>query len=687
MKTALLYPPTCDPTAPYLSLPTLAAALRRGGFETMMVDANVEAFDHLFRKDELARHAAKLEARLAKLDKKTSLFHVEQLAYAALWAARGDARTAPGAIDDAVAVMRDKTGVRFYDPQVYAGAVATFDSAMRLLSAAHAPLTMTFTQYRTPFSLLTAEDIELDARPERNPFAGYYEEVLLPRLEAAGVSMIGVSIAFPGQVQPAYALAHLLKKRLPHATLVVGGPALTQLCQGLDDAALEEAKGPFDTVVLYEGEKAILDVARGVERGDPPQAFVRGAQTEDLAELPPPDFDGLPFEKYFSPEPVLPYDPTRGCYWGKCTFCHYGLAETGTARYRERPAAVVVEHLQAMQAKYGLRIAYLSQDAVNPKTLLKVARALKDAGAPLRWSTDMRPERSLTPELVAELKAGGALSMALGVESAAPRVLSLIDKGVPVPTIRSAIESLSSAGIGVEAMCFSDFPSETYAEAKATLRFLDGVKEHLSLFICGRFDLTKGSLVAKKPEAFGVGETWHVQGDVLKSGLFWSEKVESKTPAQKETLEQELDVLARSFWLEPYPWAGSLSTAHTLLWYERFGKDCFRELAAIEKGGVPGAATIPPLPARFDVEQIAAVSAASEADAWGTLVHERRTVSRAAYRALVDALPAAKPRPSSWHVAAGEAPQRTQAGGKRGGRRGRRGDTAPNAVRPVRGWT
>src|SRR6185436_12615537 len=99
-----------------------------------------------------------------------------------------------------------------------------------------------------------------------------------------------------------------------------------------------------------------------------------------------------------------------------------GLADVGTARYRERPVADVVAHLESLRAKHGTRGFYLSQDAVNPKTVLKVARALVDKhGAhktPFRWATDMRPERSLTSELCAELRAGGALSMALGVESA-----------------------------------------------------------------------------------------------------------------------------------------------------------------------------------------------------------------------------------------------------------------------------
>ena len=54
MKVALIYPPTCDPTAPYLSVPTLCAYLRENGVEVLPIDANVEAFDALLRRAPLA---------------------------------------------------------------------------------------------------------------------------------------------------------------------------------------------------------------------------------------------------------------------------------------------------------------------------------------------------------------------------------------------------------------------------------------------------------------------------------------------------------------------------------------------------------------------------------------------------------------------------------------------------------
>src|SRR5262249_53266687 len=162
------------------------------------------------------------------------------------------------------------------------------------------------------------------------------------------------------------------------------------------------------------------------------------------------DFAGLPLERYFSPYLTLPYDPTRGCYWGKCTFCHYGLAEVGTASYRERAVDTVVEHMEALSRRFATRWFYLSQDSVAPKTLVRLAQAISDRGLDLRWATDLKPERYLTSERAQVLRRGGGVACALGVESAAPRVLQLIDKGAPISTVRKTIHHLAGAGLAVE---------------------------------------------------------------------------------------------------------------------------------------------------------------------------------------------------------------------------------------------
>src|SRR5258708_6807329 len=149
VKIALVYPPTCDPTAPYLAVPMLAGFLRANGIEVLPVDANVEAYDALLRPAPLAGLRDRVETRLRHLDGKATLDHASQRAYLQLWKARGDAATAPDGIAEARATLKDTQA--FFDADRYEQAVETIESALRLISAAHAPLDLTFSGYRTPF--------------------------------------------------------------------------------------------------------------------------------------------------------------------------------------------------------------------------------------------------------------------------------------------------------------------------------------------------------------------------------------------------------------------------------------------------------------------------------------------------------------------------------------------------------
>jgi len=698
MTVALVYPPTCDPTAPYLAVPMLTGFLRAHGVPVLPIDANLEAFDALLEPESLARIGARIEDGIAALEKKDALSHEEQLRYAALQRARGDARAAPKGIAEAKAILRDET--RFYDERSYDSATRTIDAALRAVSAAHHPLHLDFTAYRTPFGLLSQDEIQRMAAAAYDPFDTYVEETLIPRLRATFAAsthkakVIGLSVCFPGQLQPAFAFAWKIKRALPDVHLTAGGPGLTQMMIRLSGTALAEALGPFDSAVVYEGENTLLRLWQALEAGTPLRAvpnlvlrdalqgarFVAGHGMEDLRALPAPDFDGLPLDRYFSPRLTIPYDPTRGCYWGKCTFCHYGLAEVGTAEYRERDVATMLEHLRALSTKYGTKHFYFSQDSVAPKTLLKLAEGLITSGLELRWGTDLKPEKYLTEARAETLKKAGAVACALGVESGNERVLALIDKGAPVKVVSDVIDRLSSAGVAAEAMCFTDFPTETKDEALDTLRFLDERRDRIAVYIVGEFGLTHGSLVAQEPSKFGMREVWQLEGDRLGLSLFFDPETVWKDDDDRAIVDEELSALSEGWKLRPYPWAGAVSTAHTLLHYARFGSSVFRDRATQaergERGRVLGGKAFEVV-MKFDLAR-AAEAEGREGEIWGSLVHEERLVSRDAYAALARARGSRKlaARPSLYRFAPESAPVPANARP-----RGRRPSHAHNAAR------
>jgi hypothetical protein len=691
MRVALVYPPAADPTAPYLAVPMLTGFLRAHGVEVVPIDANVEAFDALLRAQPLRALRDRIHDRLRRLDAGPSLDHEAQLVYATLFRALGDAHAVPDGIDEAMRIVRDPK--RFFEARDYARAVDTIDAALRTISAAYAPLHLDFTGYRTPFALLNPDEIARDAEPERDPFDAYLRTDLVPRLRDAKVDVIGLSVCFPGQLQPAYAFGRKLKAALPEAHLTVGGPAITQLLIRQRGPDLAMALGPFDSAVAFEGERTLLALVQAVTEHPGEDAarvlagipnvihrdrlqgakYLPGPASLDMRELPAPDFTGLPLDRYFAPSPMLPYDPTRGCYWGKCAFCHYGLTEKGTASYRERPVEAIVAHLRALSERHGVRHFYFSQDSVAPKTLVKLAEALAEAGLGIRWATDLKPEKYLTVERAQALRRGGAVACALGVESGNDRVLGLIGKGAPVTVVSDVIHHLDQAGIAVEAMCFTGFPTETFTEAKQTLRFLDERREQIAAFIVGEFDLTHGARVAQDPGRFCIEEIWQVQGDSFGTGLFYREKRPTRRGDEAERLDGALDRLASGWALRRYPWAGALSTAHSVLYYDRFGKGVARTLAGRAEGGVIGARPFDHK-ARFDPSDAASAQAA-EAEIWAELVYGRRRVSRRDYAELAARQPAIAPSPRRYRIVAGLAPTPL-------GERPRRGRRPSNRQRP-----
>ena len=675
-RVALVYPPTCDPTAPYLAVPMLTGFLRANGVQVLPIDANLEAFDDLLQQGRLELERERLESRLSELDSRSALGHAEQLEYAALVQARADAHAVPGGIERAKATLRDEA--LFFDADAYGSAVATIEAALRVVSATHHPLHLDFTAYRTPFGLTTMEEVERSSAPGADPFASYVQEILIPRLREERCDVVGLSVCFPGQLQPAYAFALAIKRALPHVHVTCGGPGITQMLIRLEGKRLARALGPFDSACVYEGERTLLALVQAVAKGESLRAlpnvvvrdrlmgarWVAGHGMEDLTALPAPDFDGLPLDRYLAPRLVLPYDPTRGCYWGKCTFCHYGLAEVGTAAYRERHVQDVVSHLRALSVRYGTRWFYLSQDSVAPKTLLKLSHAILDAGLDLRWATDLKPEKYMTVERAEVLRKAGAVACALGVESASPRVLELIDKGAPPAVVGDVIDRLAGAGIAAEAMCFTEFPTETHAEALETLAFLADRRDKVAVYIVGEFGLTHGSLVAQDPSRFGIAETWELDGDDLGLGIFFAPTQPWKTDEEKADVDEHLQTLSRGWTLRTYPWAGAVSTAHTVLYYDHFGPGVFKSLA--EKGvseRLLGEAQFQ-AELRFNPDECDGARE-REGEIWATLVTRERRVSRAAYDAHAASSPGLAPSPGRIAFEAGSAPKRLRVRGRR----------------------
>ncbi len=518
MNVMLVFPPDWYPSEPYLSLPTIAAVLRQAGHHVTQKDVNLEMYDWYFSEDFLKRVLRRVPQqldRLRKLSRKRELEEWErdlQLSLCDLTRDRISELT-----EKAETAKRIVRGPEFYNPEKLEWAINVFREVTAAISLVYAPARICMPPMETDLSykvFVSSEVLDAVQDTQVNVYRDVFDHILRPAIEAEPPDIIGISIVLQQQLFSSMTFCALIKEHFPNIHVTIGGNTVTRLRDVLPDNSALFAL--FDTAVIYEGETAFLQlidaVGTGRELAQVPNLIYRDASgihtttltfAEDMGTLPPPDFDGLPLEKYFVPDRILPYLATRGCYWGRCEFCDHG--EGYTAGYRTKKIDQIVEEIKGIRDKYRTRHFHFTDESYPPALFRKLTRKLVETNIGIVWTTHMRFERSLLEENVwKDAGASGCKYLHMGYESGNERVLKLMDKATTTDVIHRSLELSANVGIWNHVMGFFGFPGERREDALDSIRFLDENKELIHSIGFGTFDLSKHTPVAKHPEQFGV---------------------------------------------------------------------------------------------------------------------------------------------------------------------------------------
>jgi radical SAM superfamily enzyme YgiQ (UPF0313 family) len=517
MKVMLIFPPDWYPSEPYLSLPSLTAVLRQAGHTVIQKDINLEMYDWYFSEDflkKIQRRVPQQLDRLRKLSKKRDLSADEmdlQLALCDLTRQRIDELIKQA--EKAKAIIR---GEIFYDIDQLEWAIKVFREVTSVISMVYAPARICMPPMETDLSYKVFSSSEvMDAIQDTqvNVYRDVFEHLVKPVIEKEQPDVIGISIVLQQQLFSSMTFCALIKQHFPHIHVTIGGNTVTRLRDVLPQSPLFQY---FDSAVAYEGETAFMQLVSAVgARGslaDVPNTIYKDetgvhvsptSYSEDMASLPPPDFDGLPLEKYFVPTKVLPYLATRGCYWGRCEFCDHG--EGYTAGYRTKKIQEIIDEIGYLKNKYGAKHFHFTDESYPPALFRKLSRGLIDSKIDIIWTTHMRFEKSLLDETVwQDARDSGCRYLHFGYESGNERVLKLMDKATTTEIITQHLQMSANVGIWNHCMGFFGFPGETKEEAWSSVQFLEQNKEHVHSLGFGTFDLSKHTPVAKQPERWGV---------------------------------------------------------------------------------------------------------------------------------------------------------------------------------------
>ncbi len=470
MRIAFITPPLIKPSEPGLSAAAAAAVFRSRGVDAFDLDASLGWY----------RHAC------APLNLGRALQRAEEGGYAegSLQAFRQAQRAASLAVSP---LQRAET---YAQRRVYSSAVNHLVNALRLASVPypgfHLRLADVEVEGRRPQD---SRDLEALAQSP-SPFDAYFLEELLPRLEAEGVSHVGLSLTFLNQAFATFRLAFLLRERLPGIQLILGGPLVA--CWSAVGASLE---GPAFTLfhrilaTTSEGEMEAL-------------ALELGGSTDPHEAVLAPHLETTPWDAYLVPMPTVPVALGRGCYWRRCAFCPDYLHPA----YRPGSRDALAEWLESVATRFPEgAMLHLTDSALSPALLERIAGVIQAKRLPLRWHGFVRLEaRFGDPAFARHLAEGGCTMLQWGLETASPRLLELMDKGVSPEQARKALRSSAGAGIKNHAYLLFGLPTELEEDRETTLAFVQRETDSLHDLNASILNLPRRSPMHDTPERYGI---------------------------------------------------------------------------------------------------------------------------------------------------------------------------------------
>ena len=490
-------------------------------------------------------------------------------------------------INDAKQVLRDEE--RFFQFDEYKNAYTTLKVAMQLISYAHYPSKIdldSFFMKGNPEENLQGI-LEATQDSIKNPFLELYKNNLLKKVDLDRYGLVGIAIIHAGQVIPGLTLARILRTHYPHLHITIGGSVFARHQDILQDkkALFEEM---FHSIVLFEGEHPLDQLLKQLKDKQPLDTVpnliyikngevVRNASSKALPydQLACPNFDDLPLNKYLMPYPVLPYMASRGCYWGKCTFCTHSFIYD--SHYRKENEERVAEELDYLGKKYKTKFFTFSDEAISPNAFDRMSKAILSQGVEMRALGMLKFESDSveTVELFENMYRAGFLMLFFGLESANDRILSIIDKGCDQATEKRVLGNSSLAGIWNHLYLFFGFPTEEKHEAQETIDFTvqhgelgDGTIHSIGQSI---FSLEKDSAIYHNPTKFQIDKILHdPDRDMAIIFDYEIEKGMSKDEVLDvyESFEKviESNFPSRNIW-------NYLSREHFLLYLDRYGRE------------------------------------------------------------------------------------------------------------------
>jgi len=318
-----------------------------------------------------------------------------------------------------------------------------------------------------------------------------------------GFRIVGSSTTFGGLL-PSVALLNCVKKLNPNVITILGGI----LCEGEMAEGILSLDAGIDYIHSGEGDITFPAFVRQVLAGRlPKEKIIYGESVTDLDTIPLPDYQDFLFQKKkFYPhwssvkdKYEIGYETSRGCSFGKCTFC----ALNGKKNIpRCKSPGKIIQDLKVLVKQHGTNFIVMT-DNLMPRQYFDTLIPRLPTEVP-GLNTEYAVKSDLTLDKVFALKKAGVKRLLLGIESLSSSVLKQMQKGTTAGENITILRYARSLNMNVHYNILFGFPGDKTSEYEEILKLLPLIRHFYPPHTIYPIVLERFSKYHRSPEKYGI---------------------------------------------------------------------------------------------------------------------------------------------------------------------------------------
>lgn len=298
---------------------------------------------------------------------------------------------------------------------------------------------------------------------------------LVESIRLARYPVVGCSTTFE-QTAASIAILRVLRNTDSSPMTILGGAN----CEGEMAQGILSTGAPIDYVFSGESEDTFPRFLQDLEAGKPwRRGVIPGEPCRVMDDIPTPDFDE--FYKQFAmfvPNSAnahhenlwLPYESSRGCWWGQkrhCTFC--GI-NGETMSFRAKSAEKVLHELKTQLKTHPTKKVCMVDNIMPHNYFKTLLPHLAEQLPGLHVFYEQKANLSL--QHMCSLKAAGVQVIQPGIEALSTPLLELMDKGVTARQNIALLRYARASQVSVNWNLLYAFPNDQVEWYVQTLRLL-----------------------------------------------------------------------------------------------------------------------------------------------------------------------------------------------------------------------